>query len=472
MPDTQKKRGRPKGTSSKPNTLKSGIAYVYDDFVEWSDPEHTINTIRQSMRNPIFARAFRVVTNLVFPEGEYVLTVEDQDEHYDEEAAKKLRWMFETPECNLEDHAKLCWGDWFFFGPYPLNIVYSKFLDADGWKLISELRHLPPQNFSCYPMGSKSADGTGVKVVSQSELLPGISMFSDGKIHYWQNNENGTPTELYGVTHFKPPYDMTGDPAGMPLCYPGLSILEKWNFCWRCQMSRTSRVGAPSIFIKVTDPQERTDPNTGVKTSDLELAQTILKNWNNNNQFSLLGNMEPIPIPTNESDSAMETIRELSKMWNDMWSPTAQISTEGGSKLGGSDEAAVVLLLTFLSGILNPVSKVFEQIGNEVLAANGYVGYSVKIKFPLPHFDNGELDLKRAIFGVQNRLIFKNEARELIGQEPLTEKDWKKLQEEYAQDPSLFTENMNDPAQVSEPIVVANELNKKENSGSGEIVSA
>jgi hypothetical protein len=435
MADTPKKRGRPVGSTSKKteqvSTNESGVVYVYDSgLTKWSDPTLDIDKIKQMMRNPYLKKPVTQLMNLLFPHGDLVITVLDDEEHEDEEAAKKLRKMFRSKDCNVKKLAKRCWLSWFYWGPFCYNVVYDKALDSDGWQVIKAIRHLPSETFAGYPQHSFN----GSKLVSQSELLPGISLYSDDAIRYFQIQDNGKTVPLSNVKHEAPPNDLSGDPAGMPICYVVLSLVEMLNFAWACQRQRLQRVGAPSIFLIVTDPQERTDAATGRKVNDLEYAQEVLTNWGRNNLFPLLGNMEAVPIPTNESDSAMETINSLAKLINDQWSPIGLISTEGSSKIGGGDNAGLDLLRSFRSGFLDPVSEIFVSIAEEFLEYNGYVGYYVYIKFPEFNPKNDEVDLRRAQEGRAARTISKNEHRTLLGLERATEKDLDAFAEEWFSD--------------------------------------
>lgn len=402
-------------------------------MVQWSDPKLNTDTIKKMMRNPYLHRPVTQIMNLLFPHADPVIIVKDKEEKDDEVAAKKLRQMYRSPETNIKKLAKRCWLSWFYWGPFVYNIVYEKDLDLDGWKMIKAIRHLPAETFTSYSLG---LEGTGsLEIVSRSELLPGISRYSDGNIYYSQTNYQGTTQVLKNVSHISPPNDLSGDPAGMPLCYPALALVEMLNFCWACQRQRVSRVGAPSIFIAVEDPQERVDASTGSKINDLAYAQEVLKNWGRNNLFPLLGNMKAIPIPSNESDSAMETINALAKLINDQWSPLGLISTEGSSKIGGGDQAGLDLLRSFRSGFLDPVAELFVSIAEEWLMYNGYEGYSVYIHFPEFDPKNGELDLRRAQEGRAAKDISRNEHRALLGLENKSEEDLDDMAEEWTIQP-------------------------------------
>jgi hypothetical protein len=150
---TTPRRGRPVGSKDKaPRTTKpttplpteSGIAYVYDQGqVSWSDPTLDINKIRQMMRNPYLKKPVTQLMNLLFPHGDIVITVLDDTEHEDEEAAKKLRKMFRSPDCNIKKLSKKCWLSWFYWGPFVYNLCYDNKPDPDGWMLIKAIRHLP-----------------------------------------------------------------------------------------------------------------------------------------------------------------------------------------------------------------------------------------------------------------------------------------------------------------------------------------
>lgn len=433
MPETPRKRGRPKGSTAKTPT-QSGLAYVYDNgLVQWSDPTLTIDKIHQMMRNPYLKKPVTQLMNLLFPHGDIVISVQDQDEHEDEQAAKKLRQMFRKPDCNIKKLAKRCWLSWFYHGPFVYNVVYKKGLDEDGWYVIEAIRHLPSESFSDYPKNVE-----GLSVASQSELLPGISRYSDGEIRYTQTGLNGKTELLKDIRHEVPPNDLSGDPAGMPICYVVLTLIELLNFAWACQKQRLQRVGSPSIFLLIEDAGEEYTDASGKKINKLTYAQDVLKNWGRNDSFPLLPGMTPHPIPTNESDSAMETIRELAKLVNDQWSPIGLISTEGSSKIGGGDNAGLDLLRSFRSGFLDPVSEIFVRIGEEWLEYNGFSGYSVFIHFPEFNPKDSEIDLRRAQEGRAARTISRNEHRVLLGLENATVADLDAFYEEWVSSEEEF----------------------------------
>ena len=384
--------------------------------------------------------------NLIFQVGDPIITVKNSKGELDEDSGKKIRGMFDTPDCNLKEQARKNYLSKFWWGPYVFNPVFDNKKDGDGWRRIIALRHLPSESFWAYGHGSTDEQGNEIHIVHQSELLPGISLFSDNKIHYWQVNQSDSPEEItYAkdidgnfilspddgkrvrvVFHNSPENDISGDPAGIPYVYPCIPIIEKSNFAWLAQMQRVGRVGAPSIFIEVTDPMDRKDPVSGVTTNDLEYAQQVLANWSGGgSQFPLLGNMKAVPIPANESDSAIETIRELAKMLNDQFSPIGQITSGDGSKMGGSDEAAVSLLVNHISGILENTANDFVPVAQMVLRVNGYKDYSVTIEFPTIEFRDGQLDLQRAAEGRLSGDISPQEHRKLIGMTPASDEEIK-----------------------------------------------
>jgi hypothetical protein len=441
----EKKPGRPPGAKNKtkatddwkkrslPISQVSGVAFVpnYGFNVYWADLDITVLTIKEMMRNPYLVKIINQLVNLIF-QDDPIIEILDKEEHNDEKVSKKVRQMFDTRECNLKEQTKKCFLSHFWYGPYVFNPVFADYRDQDGWVPLLNLRHLPSETFWVHPTGPK--DGTGnnnLRIVAYGELLPGIARYSDGNIYYFQKNMFGVPTQLENVFHSTPPNDMSGDPAGMPLCYSVLSIVNKLNFCWLAQIQKVNRIGAPSLFIKVTNPMDRQDPKSGAVLNDIDYAQMILQNWGKNNSFTLLDNMTIEEFKGAESDSAIETIRELSKTLTDQWSPTDQISTEGANKIGGSDQAAVDLLINFVAGYLEHIANVFKPIVQDVLRVNGFLDYKVKLYFSRPEFKNGELELQRAQIGAELRVLTKNEVRLKLGNSPKNDDDLNKIADEW-----------------------------------------
>jgi hypothetical protein len=419
------KRGRPKG--SKKTELKngdydpatdkiskaSGTMYLYSNGLsQWADTEITSDTIEQFKRNAYITARFNQLINLIF-QDDIILEIEDPDGKPDEEIATKIRKMLEDPAVDINYQARQCFSYFFWHGPYIYNCVYGDKTDEDGWQYLKEIRDLPPKSFDCQPLENP---------IQKSQLYPGICLLKDKKVHYYQmEEENGTVEELQFVKHAKPPNDITFDIAGMPMVYPSIPILNRLNFAWKCQIQKCNRIGAPSIFIKITDPVVVTDENGNPipgKRNDFEFSNTILANWGTNTSFAHQSNIEVVPLDVKESDSAMETIHELAKLIVNQWSPTEQISTDGNSKLGGSQEASTTLLINFIIGFHRHIAKVFKSIVLDILRFNNFKGYSVNLYFPKPEFRNSELDLAIAKEGREAGTISENEHRILCGHEP------------------------------------------------------
>jgi hypothetical protein len=417
---------RPKGSKNKPKeniSQVSGTMYLFSDgSYYWADRDIDATTIEEFKRNPYITARFTQLSNLIF-QDDFILEIDNENGLPDEEIATKIRKMIEAPDVDLNYQARQCFASHFWHGPYIFNPVYGKDEDDPGWVSLIALRDLPAKSFDCSP------EGFGLTPVLKSELYPGISLMSDGEIHYYQKEEvQGEIKELKSVYHAKPPNDFTNDISGMPLFYPIIPVLNRLNFAWKCQMQRVNRVGAMSIFISITDPivvtDEKGNPIPG-KRNDYEYANTILQNWGTNNSFAIPSNMEIVELKGHESDSAMETIHELAKLIVNQWSPTEQISTDGNSKLGGSQEAATTLLINFITGFHRHIAKVFKSIVMDILEYNNFKGYTANLYFPKPEFRNSEIDLARATEGRTAGTISANEHRMLLGHEPESDEDLK-----------------------------------------------
>jgi len=313
--------------------------------------------------------------------------------------------MCDAKSVNLWMKMQLTYSDVFEGGAMIANPVW-KYLNNEY--TLTELNHLPWETFASSPCEP---------FVVSSEILTGIGVVDSGEVKFYQNDLDGIAQELTNVVMIKNP--MAKGVAGTPLCLPILPLISGSKFALNAQMQKVNRVGAPTPFIKITDPKPRSKANGNV--SDEEYAQMFLENYSKDILMPLRGNMELVDSYMEDNGSALETIDYFDKMIVDYWSPSSMIQKDGNT-IGGSDSGALGLLMRYVSSVHEWIENPYEELLQPYLDANGYEGYRVVIEIPEPEIDNTELDLKRAEIALKRPDKVKaNDWRALLGWDALEE---------------------------------------------------
>jgi hypothetical protein len=242
------------------------------------------------------------------------------------------------------------------------------------------------------------------------------------------------------------------DICGMPLFYSLVPWFNKHNFAWIAQMQSVSRVGAPSIFLRVKNWTEKQG----------QLAKNILRNWGKNTNFSVPENFEVIEIGKEVNDIALKSIEAINKEFSTHFSPSDAISSDG-NLIGGSDTAKGDLYDNYTEGWRKVVIDRFQPILQEILDCNGYSNLKAYIKFPATN-KNTQLDLLQAQDAADRKVISKNEYRIKCGWGPATEEDLENYDDEWGSpepvlNPDTLPEN---PAMTGKAIQEDQENKKKQ----------
>ena len=393
-----------KSDNYKPSNTPQGVKYVGGDTDYISTDIDAESIVRLSVQNFLFARTKSQQMNLIFP-NPYTLTVYDANNDIDEDVSQDMRNMCSAKDVNLWMKMQLCYSDVFEGGAMISNPVWKY---DGGVYTLTELNHLPWESFDCSP-------GEAFKV--QSEILQGIGINANGEIKFYQNNIDGQPVELTNVIMIKNP--MAKGVAGTPLCLPIIPLISGSTFSLNAQTQKVNRVGAPTPFLKITEPQPASAKNGMV--SDEEYAQMFLKNYSKDILMPLRGNMELVDSHMEDNGSALETIEYFNKQIIGYFSPSSMIQSDGNS-IGGNDASELGLLMRYVSSVHEWIENPFEELLQIYLDVNGYEGFSVEIEIPEPEIDNTEQDLKKADAMTKRPTEFyKNEYRSLLGQDELEE---------------------------------------------------
>lgn len=389
----------------KPSNVQQGVKYVGGDTDYISEDIDAESIARYSVQNFLFARTKSQQMNLIFP-NPYKLTVFDANDEIDEDVSNDMRVMCNAKDVNLWMKMQLTYSDVFEGGAMMTNPVWEY---KDNVYTLTELNYLPWLTFASSP-------GTHFKV--SSEILTGIGIDDSGTVRFYQTDLYGQPVELTNVVMIKNP--TSKGVAGTPLCLPIIPLISGSTFSLNAQTQKVNRVGAPTPFLKITDPMPASAKNGMI--SDEEYAQMFLKNYSKDILMPLRGNMELVDSHMDDNGSALETIEYFNKQIIDFFSPSSMIQQDGNS-IGGSDSSELGLLMRYVSSVHEWIENPYEELLQPYLDANGYEGYRVVIEIPEPEIDNTKTDLdkiQRAGLYARDQ-VYANEFRGWFGLDPLEE---------------------------------------------------
>lgn len=397
---------------------EEGVAYVTAYGTYYDKPKVDADKIRDCLRNNYLADKVDKLRSLIFTE-KFAIEVKDANGDPDEDLQKRLMAMCEQNDVRIWARMQQAWVDGFGWGPALFNPVWD-WLDGPNGKeyWLQKLRRLPPESFKEQPPGKRNAC---------SEILPGIVLSDDmSSVEFWQAPVAG----MTGTTQLKNVF-MVRDPtstelAGTSKIIPLVPLITMLNFCWQAQMQKVNRVGAPTIFIKVTNPVV----NKATKRDDIAYANTILLNWGKGTAYQLRENMEVVNLEVKESEVALSTIELIRQRIDDYVTPATLIRKEGQG-IGGNATADKELVDTWVVGQHQWVEDQFEPLLQTYLDANGYEGYSVQIYIGARGAALGYLQAEQAKVGFQTRVASVNEIREMIGLSPLSDEEITKIVDEW-----------------------------------------
>jgi hypothetical protein len=387
-------------------TREAGIVYVASPKL-WQNVDITAEKMNNLRSNPYAAGLASKQRNLVFSKRPYI-EVYDQNNDIDEKLQTHLTLMMESPEVDYISKMIIAFDEVFFEGMGIFNWVWERV--GNEYRL-TQLNHLPSHSFD------KPNTSAGQRKI-YSQILRGVTLGPDGKIQFWQNDGISlTPVEISRENLFwiKDPIkiDLAGDPSLRPL----VAIIEMLSFSWGAEMQFVNRAGAPPLFIKISNPQGKTEANGNV--GDVEYAETILAGWGKDNQYPIRGNMELIFPNITDTGVMREIIDVLHWVLIDYFSPSSAIQTKDATTIGGSSGPQMELLLAYIDGIHRWLEQGFNLILQRYLDANNYKGYSAKFVIPSISTDQSQKKLQEAQIGYISKTLHPNEVRNRLDAEGL-----------------------------------------------------
>lgn len=389
---------------AKEKKKESGITYLTSWGSIFEMPSITASEIGKYVNNVYSKQVAKRQQYLLFTER-FDLEVFDPDGEADTELKDRIMNMVDNPEVMLWEKMQQAYSDIFYWGASLFNPVWA----ADGREIfLKALRHLPAESFASPPNGD---------FVIYCPILQGITMVDD-EVVYFQEQGDLNPVKLENIYMVKDPTEP--NLAGFPIVAPLIPVLKMLDFSWQSQMQKVNRIGAPLLFMKITDPVG----------DDVAYGNEILKKWGKNTAFQLRQNMELIEPDLKDTSTALDTVHALEKILIEHFSPASSISKEG-TVIGGSSWGEVELLQSYISGIHRWMEKSFEDILSPYLELNGFADYTLEITIPNPSVDRSDVLMRQAETGFKTKSLTVNEIRDRLEAEELDEEELEKLKEGY-----------------------------------------
>lgn len=406
------------------NTMISGeegVAYVSTFGTFYTNGQTvTAEKLYRLRKNPYGRSMTLKLKNQVFERGTdtQIKVIKNSTDKPDEKLQKKVNKMMNAPLVDYQTKLIIGWEESTWLGKGIFNHVWERQGDE---VVLTKLRHLPSKSFDKLPVEGD------YKVYS--EVLQGIVYNEKTKeVEYWQNDGVNSPIKLDSNAILA-----VCDPAclelgGEPLIRPLVPILEMLSYTWNTEMQRINRVGAPIMFIKVTNPQAANETNG--KIGDIEYAQRILQHWGKNVSFPLRGNMEPVWPEFKESSSTTDVIYTLTHLLIDYCTPIGFVSKEGRVIGKTNDDSDIYWAYT--RGQHRWLELAFQPLLDMYANYNGYSDdYTFYIEFPVIGRTKTEIMLRQAELLARTRLASPQVVCEKLEAPVLSDKEYLRIAELY-----------------------------------------
>ena len=335
-------------------TTEEGDLYVWSSGHYYAKPNIDAKKILDTRRHYAVKGNMKKLKSTLFCD-KYTLEVLTPEREVDVELSTRLTNMFEAPGVRMWNRMQLAYDDDLTWDVSIFNQVWEW---IDNEYTLVKLRRLSPRNFEHPPMGA------GLR--SSADILKGICLNDAGEIEYWHDNgafragqrKKLDPANLF-VVRDPQSTELPGDSDVATL----VPVVTRLNFAQIALGQLLNRIGAPTIFIKITNPTKE----------DKTYAEKLLKNWGKDSVFQLRSNMEPIDLKFQDNGSALRAIEKYEGIIKEFFKPSSLLQKEGDT-LGGNAAAESDMYSQYARGVYTDIEDAFEVLPQNYLQANGIEG--------------------------------------------------------------------------------------------------
>jgi len=357
-----------------------------------------------------------------------VMNPEEKTDERTTKLEKSFRKMLKAPEVQFFGKIPISWKDTAEWGGSVFNPVWK---NEGNEYVLKKLRHLQSESFIIQPYA---------RPVNYSNVLKGIVPGPDDTIEFYQTINaidaavlspsaiQNLQSKLENVFFVKMP--TSEGVAGQPLLEPMVPVISMLDFSWQAQIQKVNRIGAPILFLKISNPQG----------DDIAYGNKFLANWGKNTSYPIRPNFELIIPDLKDNSSALDTIDALAKLSMRFQTPASMISKDG-SLIGGSSKPELEMVYNYIRTQHEWLTDAWEPLLQIKLDADGYEGYTVSLDYPSLSVDKSDLYINLIKTGFDTRTLMLNERRDLAKMagakiEQLDDTGKLALEEEYAKVPA------------------------------------
>jgi hypothetical protein len=392
-------------------TTEEGDLYVWSTGHYYAKPHIDAKKIMDTRRNYAVKGNVKKLKSTLFAD-KYTLEILDPEREPDVELSARLMNMFEAAGVRLWNRMQLAYDDDLTWDISIMNQVWEW---VDNEYVLTRLRRLSPRNFENVPSGG------GYR--ASADILQGICLNEKGEMEYWHDNGSfrpGSKKQLDPKNLF-----IVRDPQSTEL--PGDSdvatlapVVTRLNFAQVALGQLLNRVGSPTIFIKITDPQK----------GDKEYADKLLKNWGKDSVFQLRSNMEPIDLKIQDNGTALRAVDKYEGIIKEYFKPSSLLQREGAT-IGGNAAAEADLYSQYARGVYTYIEDAFEVLPQIYLEANGFEGYTAQFHIGKQAASIDYINTRIAEVGTTTRTMTVNEVRGELGKPAMTPEQIAAMAEEW-----------------------------------------
>ena len=361
----------PEETKKAKATREEGIVYI-SSFGASSPSTDAVDAEKlYDYQDNVWVRGLARKQNALLFTEKYTIEILDANGEKDASLGKRIMTMLENVRlwANIQLGYK---NGIFLYG----CAIYNPIWGYEGSEyVLQDLRYLPAYTFR--EPGGNQQD-------IYSDILQGITLDKQ-ELVFWQTDGSNETRKLNTANLFLVKDPSSAALAGESIILPLIPFLEMLKFSWSALMQYMNRVGAPIIFIKITEPLTSAQRNGDL--GDIEYGQQFLQQWGKDVSFLLRDNMELIELNIKDANNNLEVIDALNYILIDYMTPSSFISRAGGTSLGESDSHREEFFYKYIQGQHTWLEDQFERLIQTYLDKNGYKDYIANMHIPSPSID-------------------------------------------------------------------------------------
>lgn len=370
------------------------------------------------------------------------ITVLDADNNKVDDLTVRYKKMF--LDAGIEKSVHVTFYEYMLYG---CSVKTFELYENKGNFYLSEIRDLPANTFYNSPECVTNYD-------TPNPLMRGLVVDEETGALIAEQCDGNTRIRIKNFSIMKEP--SAPEPFGEAYCLPLYPIIAQIDQADKALSAQIHRVGTPLIFPKMTDESAE-----DVKSLNSWASKFLIK-WGQNSGFLIPRGIELVSPNIYESSGAYERLESLKEAIAGFFNPTI-VLRHAETGIGGSDAGAQRIYYNFIKYTQRWICKCYEQIGDNLLEANGYKGYTLHIKFPSAEPQNVEQVIAALNLLMQANAVTPEEIRRnlkgVLDLDETFEAQKEPVTEEETEETNITVEEAEKSAVDAADVVTANSIN-------------